>query len=737
MSPTIKGMMSFRCRTEVGTGIVVPAPGDGIRREQFGKCAMIATWGVALPTLQLGLRTCRLALYLLVPFLATSGIARADGPTALDLQNKFAAGSTPTSGVFDATARSLAAQALNLASGAIQAGDGSASAALTFATGAPVGRSLAARAADTTNVADFGATADLAYMYGPFAMAAGGNHLLTDSYRFGSSVPGQVIIIPGAGPNGAALITKIVAIEPIGRKDVTVADVASTQIGDPSSGTSIQNSPLITVETGTDNTAAINSAISFAEKKVSNSASNLLYSANLFFPPGEYMVSSINLTGINAAGFSLYGPGAHIHGFGAGNVVVDALGAGFLRWDDVEIDGDLFANPKIGLQVGRNGTTTQVSAGGHSFDHLTTSGNFTEAAVLNENSETTTWTSPRIYNGAANAYGYIADGSNHFNVSSTFINTTIPVESGQSFDENLFLNPIFMSSGVGSTPLWISNAARMRIVSGYIANTDKTSAFRVAAILFQTNGTTISQLDFDVHSEAYINSVFTLSAGPGISSFDMEGFRYRENGVFSSSSIFTIDPASSIKLVTFENLDLDVAKAVNAGSRLFDTPASYTGSGRIYLPAGMTGLPNPGSFSGPLCMGVLCDSSGETVVPTGSRTGQSLAAIAELATSALPASVPVSTQSAGYTITASDCNSVVRDLGSVGHVYTVPMGLPTGCKVDVVQAGTGAVGFTAGNGEMLEQRGQGNLNHTISGQFGHATVLIDSPTSFVLTGDVI
>ncbi len=724
----------------------------------------------------------------LVMMLGLPPLACADGPTALQLQTLLAAGSQPSATSIDTTARSSAAAAQSLALGALQAQGGDASSTIYRASGSTIPRTLAARFSDHVNVADFGAKSDLAYLVGPFAMAAGSSVLYTNAYRFGGSSVGQTIIIPGAGPNGTALVSQIVSIEPNGKTNVTIRGTAVTGIGDVSSAASIGNSPQTTVETGTDNTVAINAAIAYAESKNTNSASALLYSSSIFFPAGEYLVTSINLTGIQWFGFDISGQGSHLHGFGAGNIVVDALASMFIHWHDVEIDGDLFSPPKIGLQVGRNGTTTTSSAGGFSFENLSTAGNFSLAAVLNNNAETSLWISPRIENSSAGAYAYIADGVNHFNVGSKFISVNAPVDSGQSFDENLFLNPVFGTSGVGSIPLWISDAHRMRVLSGYVSNIETSSKVRSAIELYKANGTSLDQLDLDVHCESSITNVFTISGAPGSTAFDMEGFRYRENGAFSSGSIFAIDPASSINSVTLGNTDIDINQIVVSGSALFDNPTSYKLSGRLYVPANLQNLPLAGNFSGILCVGLTCDTSTQIVIPDGGSTAQSISHFAAVASNALPQSggavagnlsvsgavqastlvvsgsqpaslvlaSPTSTagpptfrslaatdianvvrsRSGAYTMQALDCGTTIRDTSQSAHTYTIPAGLPIGCKVSVLQAAGGTVTFAGAAGLTLEQAGSGAMSHTTAAVYAKADITIDSATTFLLAGQV-
>ncbi len=97
----------------------------------------------------------------------------------------------------------------------------------------------------------------------------------------------------------------------------------------------------------------------------------------------------------------------------------------------------------------------------------------------------------------------------------------------------------------------------------------------------------------------------------------------------------------------------------------------------------------------------------------------------------------VSTQTAAYTVSSSDCGTIIRDTATAAHTYTVPAGLAVGCKLDVVQAGSGGtITFAAGSGETLEQAGTGTLTHSTTGQFTKAGIMVDSTSSFLLSGQV-
>ena len=98
--------------------------------------------------------------------------------------------------------------------------------------------------------------------------------------------------------------------------------------------------------------------------------------------------------------------------------------------------------------------------------------------------------------------------------------------------------------------------------------------------------------------------------------------------------------------------------------------------------------------------------------------------------------VPVAAQAGGYTIGKGDCGTVIRDTGSAAHVYTVQAGLPVGCEVHIVAAGIGPVVFAGGAGVTVEQMGAGTLAHQTAGQFARADILVDSASTFLLSGQV-
>lgn len=141
---------------------------------------------------------------------------------------------------------------------------------------------------------------------------------------------------------------------------------------------------------------------------------------------------------------------------------------------------------------------------------------------------------------------------------------------------------------------------------------------------------------------------------------------------------------------------------------------------------------------GGLAVANVLPSAGLSVDPNGNLTAPAVSATAVTATQLVAGSArisaeTVSTQSAAYTVAASDCGTAIRDTGAAAHGYTVAAGLPVGCRIDIIQAGAGAVTIAAAAGETVEA--YKNASATI-GQFARAQILVDSATSFSLSGQV-
>ena len=111
--------------------------------------------------------------------------------------------------------------------------------------------------------------------------------------------------------------------------------------------------------------------------------------------------------------------------------------------------------------------------------------------------------------------------------------------------------------------------------------------------------------------------------------------------------------------------------------------------------------------------------------------------VAGLATlrSARVVSQPVRMTGAAYVVAATDCGATLRDKSVGEHTYTIPEGLPVGCAVHVIQAGTGGITF-AGSGVSVEEMASLGSRHVTARQFADAEIFIDSAGTALLRGDV-
>jgi len=98
------------------------------------------------------------------------------------------------------------------------------------------------------------------------------------------------------------------------------------------------------------------------------------------------------------------------------------------------------------------------------------------------------------------------------------------------------------------------------------------------------------------------------------------------------------------------------------------------------------------------------------------------------------APVEFNTQANSYTVTASDANKVILMNVAVANTVTLPIGLPVGTQVTVIQIGAGQTTFAASGGASL--RTTDNLTRFYK-QWSAATALYVSVNNWVLAGDLI
>jgi hypothetical protein len=86
----------------------------------------------------------------------------------------------------------------------------------------------------------------------------------------------------------------------------------------------------------------------------------------------------------------------------------------------------------------------------------------------------------------------------------------------------------------------------------------------------------------------------------------------------------------------------------------------------------------------------------------------------------------VSAQTGAYTVAATDCGTVIRDNASAAHNITIPTGLPIGCRVGVIQIGTGAPTIIGASGVTVEAPSGAA---TAGAQFARLSAFVDSAST--------
>ena len=418
------------------------------------------------------------------------------------------------------------------------------------------------------NVATYGAKGDMQVVgYAHYTIAAGSTTLLCDAGVFSQAMVGQLIVVPGAGVNGAGLMANITGYTNQGQ--VTLSVAASTSLA------GVNELP----EAGTDNTAFFDQAWADAQKEAIDQGGSAYIVASIDVPDGMYMVRTLNFTGSGSYSIKISG-NATIWGVNAGAPIVDAIGSRYIKWDGVSLLGDQYSMPSVGLLLGRSGDTGHNSADESVFRDMLISGFFTEAAMQNEQSETTLFSKDFFYNNNSNAgtYAVVMDGVKYFPV-----NTMVaggdqePANQGESFDENVFVNCTFGAY----TPLWIGVTNRMTVIGGYAV-----AAGPYGAVLYTVPGGDNLQLHLDLHQEDVNNAMQYSFLLTGTDPYPyLEGFHDNENGSTATIAEFKVDPQSAIQAVSMPAADIDITSFPLGAKTLFADPGKWGFvSGRVHVP---------------------------------------------------------------------------------------------------------------------------------------------------------
>jgi hypothetical protein len=372
-------------------------------------------------------------------------------------------------------------------------------------------------------------------------------------------------------------------------------------------------------DNATDDAAAINAALNQVRAIVAISARAGVTLALPQSIPGTFrrciIGSTLNFTGLiggSPNGVIYEGHGTTLYSTVSGAPIIDALGSNHIQWHDLKVQSA--ANATYGLQFGRTiGTSTDYGGGaGMRFDDLQVEGIFTIAGVYNFASEEVVFINPRIANSyaAAGAYGLIQDGYNHFNITSAFVTQTAPVDSPQSFEENIFIGGSIAAVGAGSSgPVWIGLAQQHRFIDTYFLGI---SGGVCATLYNEAPGIYlgIKGLDLDIHCEPGAYTTKLLITGT-LASPTIRDLTLREVHEFSTGTIFAL--GGSVTSATLEHPVINISGGPTSPVwTLFDTANKYFMTGaEIYL---YNATPWASSGDGPN------NFSGRVVLPGAGRT---------------------------------------------------------------------------------------------------------------------
>ncbi|NQY92392.1 MAG: hypothetical protein HRT46_12165, partial [Deltaproteobacteria bacterium] len=211
------------------------------------------------------------------------------------------------------------------------------------------------------DVSEFGAVADCRFLENA-EITAGSRILSAPSNPFSAADIGKTIVVAHAGASGASLVTTIADCTEPGQ--VILSDAASSEAN------------TTKVHWGTDNTKAINDAIA-----------GLTAGGVVWLGPGNYLVSSINLTAVHSISF--VGASWGINAPDEGTVLVpmngdfpvlDLTGSGGVKVENLQI-----------------GTTRSAVTGRVGILAAQTPGNASSLVTLEHVFITGSWSSSALY----------------------------------------------------------------------------------------------------------------------------------------------------------------------------------------------------------------------------------------------------------------------------------------------------------------------------------------------------
>jgi len=360
-----------------------------------------------------------------------------------------------------------------------------------------------------------------------------------------------------------------------------------------------------------DDSDAINRATAALRTYLSSAGGDV--GARLIFPQGRYKTTKgLDFTNLRVPSrnsfYVIEFYGATVVGSCPGKAAMDFTRSNSGRLINVHVYGDPAARPSIGIQVARG--NDDETAAQFNFSNVKTTGEFTFASFYNLASEMFVGLGCSFWNDHEDttSFGMVLDGRNKFGISSDYYPITIPINTQQSFNSQLFLQCDFRKRILG-TPIHMTSCRRLNMINCYAVAKDH------QAVTYDFDERIGTDLNFDLHAElsGEFPYVFKfMSSFPGITSGTIRGFHWKEINSGASLACLTTDDIAVELLDTdifIGNYNANPTWGVFRHSDLFTVKGKITSMTNPLLSSDLT-------FDGTLVVQNMAHS--EFVVPKGS-----------------------------------------------------------------------------------------------------------------------
>lgn len=288
----------------------------------------------------------------------------------------------------------------------------------------------------------------------------------------------------------------------------------------------------------TDDSTAINAAITQirnSQVTINNGGvSGGTIGIELDIPTACYVVtSSINMTSLRNFPTLINGHGALVWGKISGApsftgapftgdpvAVIDMMNDRFVTMRDLTVEGDSSATPNIGIMHGVISASPFSPADDNQYERVSTQGYFGFTSWYNRNSEETTFLTEQLRNAYAgsHAFTYVADGSNYWNVTSSFVaNPNYPADTATTFLSDTWINADIRQTG-GGHAVWMNGTTSHRFIASYFQTLPTTASYGITADTIASGGSGLSLCTaaFPAPNSGGVNATGTVTVAGGI-----------------------------------------------------------------------------------------------------------------------------------------------------------------------------------------------------------------------------